>query len=155
MDDKTLVHWGIKGMKWGVRRYQNSDGSLTPAGKKRYSDSDQEDSIKNMSEEELRKRTNRLRAENDYVRAQKDYAQLNAKQKSAGRKLVEEVLLNSGKQLATNYITKFATSNIDKLLNKGNNGDPIGDTLKNMSDSDLAKKVSRANLENQYRKYYG
>ena len=32
-----LYHWGIKGMKWGVRRYQNEDGSLTPAGKKRYS----------------------------------------------------------------------------------------------------------------------
>lgn len=31
-----LYHWGIKGMRWGVRRYQNKDGSLTPAGKKRY-----------------------------------------------------------------------------------------------------------------------
>ena len=31
-----LTHWGIKGMKWGVRRYQNDDGSLTAAGKKRY-----------------------------------------------------------------------------------------------------------------------
>ena len=30
-----LYHWGVKGMKWGVRRYQNEDGSLTPAGKKR------------------------------------------------------------------------------------------------------------------------
>lgn len=30
-----LCHWGVKGMKWGVRRYQNKDGSLTPAGKKR------------------------------------------------------------------------------------------------------------------------
>lgn len=29
-----LCHWGIKGMKWGVRRYQNEDGTLTPAGKK-------------------------------------------------------------------------------------------------------------------------
>ena len=32
-----LYHHGIKGMKWGVRRFQRSDGSLTPAGKKRYS----------------------------------------------------------------------------------------------------------------------
>lgn len=31
-----LMHHGIKGMKWGVRRYRNNDGSLTDAGKKRY-----------------------------------------------------------------------------------------------------------------------
>jgi hypothetical protein len=32
-----LYHHGTKGQKWGIRRYQNKDGSLTPAGKKRYS----------------------------------------------------------------------------------------------------------------------
>ena len=31
-----IWHHGIKGMRWGVRRYQNEDGSLTPAGEKRY-----------------------------------------------------------------------------------------------------------------------
>ena len=34
--DSDLTHHGIKGQKWGVRRYQNSDGSLTQAGKKKY-----------------------------------------------------------------------------------------------------------------------
>lgn len=37
MNDTSLTHWGVKGMKWGVRRYQNKDGSLTEAGKKRLS----------------------------------------------------------------------------------------------------------------------
>lgn len=36
MADLYLAHHGIKGMKWGVRRFQNDDGTLTSAGKKRY-----------------------------------------------------------------------------------------------------------------------
>ena len=36
MEYNELYHHGVKGMKWGVRRYQNKDGSLTSAGKKRY-----------------------------------------------------------------------------------------------------------------------
>lgn len=36
IDSNQLMHYGIKGMKWGVRRYQNYDGSYTKAGLKRY-----------------------------------------------------------------------------------------------------------------------
>lgn len=44
--DGELYHYGVKGMKWGVRRYQNKDGSLTPKGKKRYD---------NMTDDKLQK----------------------------------------------------------------------------------------------------
>lgn len=35
MENNYLVHHGILGMKWGIRRYQNADGTLTAAGKRR------------------------------------------------------------------------------------------------------------------------
>lgn len=40
MENNELKHWGVMGMKWGVRRYQNKDGSLTTAGKNRYGSGD-------------------------------------------------------------------------------------------------------------------
>ena len=47
--DKILCHYGVKGQKWGVRNYQYADGSLTPAGKKRYSTSKNKSQIQKMA----------------------------------------------------------------------------------------------------------
>jgi DNA-nicking Smr family endonuclease len=44
----NLQHHGIKGQKWGVRRYQNKDGSLTSAGKKRYLSGDYESALRRV-----------------------------------------------------------------------------------------------------------
>ena len=54
-NDLYLCHHGIKGMKWGVRRYQNPDGSLTSAGKKRYL-SNGEKTYKRLKKEVRRQR---------------------------------------------------------------------------------------------------
>mgnify|MGYP004455753957 FL=1 len=77
--DEELYHWGIKGMKWGVRRFQNPDGSLTPAGKKRYSVEGGEGeekpnyapkapkkSASDYTDDELRAQINRMQMEKQY-----------------------------------------------------------------------------------------
>ncbi len=49
MENNYLCHFGVKGMKWGVRRFQNEDGTLTEAGKKRYRYNSDDGSIKTLN----------------------------------------------------------------------------------------------------------
>lgn len=44
--NNELTHWGIPGMKWGIRRYQNPDGTLTEAGKRRYAINEAKENIR-------------------------------------------------------------------------------------------------------------
>lgn len=82
--ENELYHHGIKGMRWGVRRYQNADGSLTPLGRKRAarleaayekttgrkmgskSTETEKRSISDLSNDEIRNQITRIRLENEY-----------------------------------------------------------------------------------------
>ena len=84
--ENELYHHGILGMKWGVRRYQNKDGTLTSKGKKHVKA--QSKSVKDMSDDELRKKVNRLQME-------KQYSDLNNDSTSKGKKWIKRILIGS------------------------------------------------------------
>lgn len=112
--ENELYHFGIKGMKWGIRRYQNKDGSLTSAGKKRYSDSSSaNDGIKDLTDQELRDRINRLNLEKQYRDLTTPSGQ---KQVSKGKQFVMGVLETSGKNIATQLVTYGMGTAVNKIF---------------------------------------
>ena len=65
-----LRHHGIKGQKWGVRRFQNADGSLTASGRKRYGTDDLKDTLDKVNKaDSLIKTAKKYQSEKDH----KDY----------------------------------------------------------------------------------
>lgn len=120
-----LVHYGVKGMKWGVRKARPSSGTGKRRGKtnaQRIYDHVANPSpkpakrrVSDMSDEELRRAINRMQME-------RTYTQLTAKEVSKGRKFVNEVLYNSAKTVAGD-LTKEA---MKKMINKARNSSSSG-----------------------------
>ena len=92
-----LYHHGIKGQKWGLRRFQNADGSYTDAGKRHRANSDRDWAAKNssqLSDDELNKRISRLQKE-------KQLKDLTDQVVHPGRKMARDLLDRYGNQIAT------------------------------------------------------
>lgn len=114
-----LYHHGILGMKWGVRRYQNKDGSLTPSGKKRYaklnselnklrpgaSNTRQSEYNKHMgvSDDELKARINRLKLEDEYAQLA---SKLNPKKVKDGESFVVKAGKYAAKSIFDAWVKK-------------------------------------------------
>lgn len=124
--EEIITHHGIKGMRWGIRRYQNEDGSLTPAGKKRYS-SDESDSEK--------KESTLSRALDPTVKTGKDKAPIS---------IVEKTMKEAG-NITTN--TSAVLDSVNRIKNAGKSKDSAA---KSMSDQELRDIINRIELERRY-----
>ncbi len=98
MEMNELRHHGVKGQKWGVRRYQNKDGSLTAAGKRRRDEADDKERIirktdmkkrRTMSDADLKKRIERLKLEREFKSLTEDDI-------APGRKYATDILKSIG-----------------------------------------------------------
>lgn len=154
-----LYHHGILGMRWGIRRYQNKDGTLTSAGKKKrrmenQSNSKKEEkvdstpkkkSVNELSDTELRERINRLQMEKNYLDLEKQVSSLKPSEVSTGRKFVNHVwnkvvapaATDAGKKILTDWINKKGKD----LLNLNESSEDSLDSLR--------KEVSKLKLKKQ------
>lgn len=86
MENNELYHWGIKGQKWGIRRFQNSDGSLTPDGRTRYGSGDGKSGSGTSTKGSTKKKVSRK------VRKQREKALEKARQAKAEKREQEKTL---------------------------------------------------------------
>ena len=165
MDD-VLIHYGILGMKWGVRRYQNKDGSLTSAGKKRYSNNDnikeapqknteepKKKSVKDMSDEELRREVNRMQLEQNYLRMtgqniEKGKSAVEIALGKMKESFVSTVAQKSGQILAERLVNSMlgVKDNKDNKDNSPKNNNSNKNDIKEVKDS-LTKEINSLKKE--------
>lgn len=122
MVNAVLQHHGILGQKWGVRRYQNKDGSLTPAGKKHVASNKEENkktqsakrTIKDLSDDELNTMIKRLELEKKYKSLLTD--EKSKKTSEAGKKFILDLLEKSAKNIGGQLTTYALGTAVNKAF---------------------------------------
>lgn len=114
--ENELTHWGVKGQKWGVRRYQNKDGSLTAAGKKRQKDwSDDAKEASNLKKKKLSQMSNsEIRKLNERLQLETNYKNL-----TKSKSFVKDIGKNSAKEVAKGIASKAITAAVSAAVVAG------------------------------------
>lgn len=133
-----LVHHGIKGQRWGIRRTPAQLGHVIVGGKKSKTSRDDKKSTKDMTDEELRSRINRLNME-------EQYSNLLSRQKERNTSPVRKLLANAAQNLAQKSLNLAVDKFIDKIKNPKDdfNIDEWRDADLDTMDSDVISKVSK------------
>lgn len=103
--DDELYHHGVKGQKWGVRRYQNADGSLTPEGSKHYAKTISKDRFlyKDTGNSYGQIRKMQVELHNSKPRPKEDNIDYSKDKTDKGKKYYREL----AKQIKNGYVTSF------------------------------------------------
>lgn len=171
VNTEELYHHGVRGQKWGIRRYQNKDGSLTPAGRRRadklkdeYTQltgkqmrrkPDKKEDVKEtsnkkvnlkkqiseMSDAELKDRYNRLNTEKQVMQLEKERA-------STGQKFVttvgKDVIKPSLIEAGKRIATDYLTKIGKEALGLEGNNDKDSKLKKEVADLELKKRKIQA-----------